>query len=301
MSTVVSPADVAAAAQLACLLESGAPKPGNVSPGRHYADVRYEHFLASAAAIGGPLAGAAERPVGSTIRLAIESTARWAPSNTNLGTVLLLAPVAAAALADCTRIPLFAGPAASQGRFADWLRGAVRDVLAATTVADAREAYAAIRRAAPGGLGRVEAEDVMDEPDVTLLEAMRLAADRDDVAREYATGYEITFELGLPALARARRDGLDWNDAVVETFLTILAARPDTHIARRAGRAAAEDVARRARAVVRAGGVRSDEGRRALARLDAALRDARHLRNPGTTADLTAAALFVWLLDGGWR
>src|SRR5581483_4496781 len=103
MSTAVSPADVAAAAQLACLLEISAPKPGNVSPGRHYADARYEHFLASAAAIGGPLAGAAERPIGSTIRLAIESTARWAPSNTNLGTVLLLAPVAAAALADCDR------------------------------------------------------------------------------------------------------------------------------------------------------------------------------------------------------
>src|SRR5688572_17336986 len=81
-------ADVAAAAQLACLLEASAPKPGNVSPGRHFADTRYEDFLASAAAVGGPLAGAGTRPVGATVRLAMEATRRWTRSNTNLGIVL---------------------------------------------------------------------------------------------------------------------------------------------------------------------------------------------------------------------
>ena len=91
-------ADVAAAAQLACLLEVSAPKPGNVSPGRHFADTRYEDFLASAAAIGGPLADAGTRSVGATVRLAIESTRRWTSSNTNLGIVLLLTPLARAAL-----------------------------------------------------------------------------------------------------------------------------------------------------------------------------------------------------------
>ena len=91
-------ADVACAAQLACLLEVSAPKPGNVSPGRHFADARYEDFLASAAAIGEPLAGAGTRGIGATVRLAIEATARWTRSNTNLGIVLLLAPIARAAL-----------------------------------------------------------------------------------------------------------------------------------------------------------------------------------------------------------
>ena len=74
MGTLLA-ANIAAAAQLACLLEASAPKPGNVSPGRPFADVRYEDFLASAAAIGGPLAGAGQRPVGETVRLAIEATA----------------------------------------------------------------------------------------------------------------------------------------------------------------------------------------------------------------------------------
>src|SRR5258708_32897038 len=90
-------ADVAVAAPLACLIEASAPKPGNVSPGRSFADARYEDFLASAAAIGAPLAGAATRPLGETIRLAVDATAQWTSSNTNLGIVLLLAPLARAA------------------------------------------------------------------------------------------------------------------------------------------------------------------------------------------------------------
>jgi triphosphoribosyl-dephospho-CoA synthase len=174
-------------------------------------------------------------------------------------------------------------------------------VLDTTTIEDAREVYSAIRHAAPGGLGRVDDQDVADEPTRTLLDVMRLAAGRDSVAREYATAYELTFMTGAPALARARRDGLSWHDAIVETFLTLLAATPDTHIARRGGAAMADDVSRQARATLASGGVRSRAGREAVERMDHRLRDARHVGNPGTSADLTAAAIFVALLDGAWR
>jgi triphosphoribosyl-dephospho-CoA synthase len=181
-----------------------------VSPGRHFTDARYEDFLASAAAIGEPLAGAATRPLGATVRLAIDATARWTSSNTNLGIVLLLAPLARAAL-----------------RSTD-LRSGLREVLETTTVGDARDVYAAIRRAGPGGLGTVESQDVASEPDVTLIDAMRLAAGRDGIAHEYTTAFEVTFGTGAPSLEQARGDGLSWDDAVVETFLTLLAAGPDT-------------------------------------------------------------------------
>jgi triphosphoribosyl-dephospho-CoA synthase len=282
--------DIAAAAQLACLLEASAPKPGNVSPGRHFSDARYEDFLASAAAIGGPLSGAGLRPLGTTIRLAIDATARWTRSNTNLGVVLLLAPLAKAAVEGVGSL------------FRDTLlRDALRRVLDETTIDDARDVYAAIRQAAPGGLGRAAAQDVTDEPTMTLLDVMRLAAERDGIAREYATAFDVTFGTGAPALERARRDGLCWNDAVVETFLTLLAARPDTHVMRRGGAALAEEASRLAGAALAAGGVRSTDGRRAVDNMDRALRDARHIGNPGTTADLTAAAIFVVLLGGGWH
>ena len=282
-------ADVAIAAQLACLLEASAPKPGNVSPGRPFADLRYEDFLAGAAAIGAPLAAVDSQSLGLTIRAAIDATARRTPSNTNLGIVLLLAPIAKAAV----RLKPDTTEAA--------LRDAVRRVLDTTTIEDARDVYAAIRRAAPGGLGTMDDQDVADEPTRTLVDVMRLAAGRDSVAREYTTGYELTFMTGVPALHRARRDGLSWQDAVVETFLTLLAATPDTHIARRGGAAMAGEVSRHARATLAAGGVRTAAGRVAIKRMDRGLRDARHIGNPGTTADLTAAAIFVALLGGAWR
>ena len=278
---------VAAAAQLACLLEASAPKPGNVSPGRHFADVRYEDFLASAVAIGPVLGAAGERPLGATVRRAIEATAAWTRTNTNLGMVLLFVPLARAALAT-----------GSGGRP---LRDAVRHVLALSTVADARDVYVAIRLANPGGLGRAAEQDAAEEPTVTLLETMRLARDRDGIAREYATGFETTFERGVPAVQRARRDRLAWDDAVVEAYLTLLAEQPDTHVVRRSGPERAAAITDAARAVLTAGGVRSDAGRRAIGEFDASLRDDRHSGNPGTTADLTAAALFVVLLEGGWQ
>jgi triphosphoribosyl-dephospho-CoA synthase len=286
--------DVATAVQLACLLEVSAPKPGNVSPGRHFHDARYEDFLASAAAVGPALSSVGTRPLGATIRRAVQATARWTRSNTNLGIVLLLAPLARAAA--IARTPGDEGPIPAPS-----LRAALAEVLDATTVDDARDVYAAIRRAAPGGLGRADSQDVAAEPTVTLLEAMRLAAARDGIAGEYASAFATTFDVGVPALARARSDGIPWEDAIVETFLTLLAVAPDTHVARRAGRALAERIAHDARAVLDAGGVRTDAGRAAVAALDAGLRGAGNTANPGTTADLTAAAILVVLLGGGWH
>src|SRR6202165_964564 len=297
VTAALRPEEVAAAAQLACLLEASAPKPGNVTPAANFHDARYEDYLASAIAIGPAIAAAGARPLGSTIRAAVDATSRWVPSNTNLGIVLLLAPLAGAALRP-GRQPLRRAPSLRPGR--QPLRSPLAIVLATTTVADAREAYAAIRVASPGGLGRTVEQDVACEPTVTLRDAMALAADRDAIAREYVTDFATTFELGHPALRRARADGLSWSDATLETYLTLLAAAPDTHVARKLGIEAAADVQDRARNVLERGGVRRAAGRGGGAPLDADLRDPRNTRNPGATADLTAAALFVALLEDGW-
>jgi triphosphoribosyl-dephospho-CoA synthase len=284
-SMPVAPALISGAAQLACLIEVTAPKPGNVSPGRDFGDTRYEDFLTSAAAIGPVMAEAGERSVGATVLAAVRATARLTHVNTNLGIVLLFAPLARAAIS------------ASAGS----LRQRLSEVLDATTVEDARDVYAAIRLANPGGLGRVEAQDVGSEPTESLLEVMKLAANRDAVAREYATNYATTFDDGVPGLIRARSDGLDWSDATVETYLLLLAARPDTLIARKRGLSAAVAVSRGATAVISAGGVRSAAGKDRLAEFDLSLRDADNANNPGATADLTAATLFAALLLGHWH
>jgi triphosphoribosyl-dephospho-CoA synthase len=211
------------------------------------------------------------------------------PSNTNLGLVLLLAPLARAAMLEA--------PVDDSTT----LRNTLRRVLAETTVDDAIDVYAAIRLAAPGGLGRADSQDVASEPTMTLVEVMQLAAGWDGIAREYATGFAATFETGRPALCRALSDGLCWDDAVVETFLQLLAAAPDTHVVRRRGAAVAEELVRQAQTALTAGGVRSASGRLAIAKMDDWLRDGPAVANPGTAADITAAAIFVVLLGGGWN
>jgi triphosphoribosyl-dephospho-CoA synthase len=280
---VNTPAEVAAAGQLACLLEVSAPKPGNVSPDRHFHDTRYEDFLASAVAIGPALMDAGSQPVGAVVRRAVEDTRRWTRSNTNLGIVLLLAPLAKAAM-------LTGGT----------LRQRLTRVLAGTTVRDAEDVYAAIRHARPGGLGEAAAEDVSNAPSVALREAMGLAAERDTIAREYVTDFALTFDVGVPALRGALDAGLSWGDASVDAYLRLLDAVPDTHIGRKLGSREAEAVSARAREVRKAGGTRTAAGRTALAQLDAELRDPKNRRNPGATADLTCAAIFVVILEGGW-
>ncbi len=277
------PPEISAAVQFACMLEVVAPKPGNVTVGAAFHDTRVEDYLASAAAIGPVFAAAGTQPLGWTIRRSIEATRRWTSVNTNLGIVLLLAPLARAAASGT-------GP----------LRPRVAAALEHTTVDDTRDTYAAIRLAAPAGLGRVGDQDVADRPTIPLRDAMALAADRDAIAREYATTFRATFEVGTPALERALVDGLSWSEATVETYLTLLAAAPDTHIMRKLGIPVATAVQQGAREVLAAGGVRRPAGRDAIAALDRDLRDPRNAWNPGATADLTVAAIFVALVAGAW-
>ncbi|MEO8029396.1 MAG: triphosphoribosyl-dephospho-CoA synthase [Gemmatimonadota bacterium] len=282
MSRIPTPAEIAAAVELACRLEADAPKPGNVQPGRPFGDMSHRDFVVSGAAIAPVLAHAGDRPLGETILSAVDATRRVTAANTNLGIILLMAPLTKGALASATS-----------------LRAGVRRVLAATTVADAEQSYAAIRLAGAGGMGSSGTQDLSGAPTVNLLEAMRLAADRDAIAGEYATGFAITFGETLPSLRQARRDGLEWPDAVVESYLAVLAARPDTLIGRKLGAAAAAAVSEQALAVQLAGGVRTGHGRTMIAAFDASLSDPHNSRNPGTTADLVAAGILALLLADG--
>jgi triphosphoribosyl-dephospho-CoA synthase len=264
------------AAQLACLIEATARKPGNVHRLRDFDDLTYPDFLLSAAAIGPAMEAARRIGVGAAVLEAVRATRAVVSTNTNLGIVLLLAPLAA--------VP--------DG--AEW-RAGVAAVLGGLTVEDSRAVFEAIRLANPGGLGRADDQDVGGEPTLPLREVMALAADRDGVARQYALGYPDVFDVGVPALADGvARFGLE--RAVVFCHLRLMAALPDTLIARKRGRATAEESARLAARVLAAGW--PDHGAAELDHLDAWLRADGHARNPGTTADLVTAALFVCLRAG---
>jgi triphosphoribosyl-dephospho-CoA synthase len=278
-ATVRTADSVAGAAQLACVLEVSAEKPGNITPSHDFHDTSYEDMLRCAIAIGPELARAGDRGVGETVLAVVTASRRVAPANTNLGIALLLAPLAKAALGG--------GP----------LRARLATTLRALDVADARAAYAAIRRAGAGGLDDPVEHDVHAEPTLGLREAMAGAAERDSIASEYVTDYALTFETGIPALTAALGDGLAPREAIVELHLLLLDRTPDTLIARKGGAGAATPVSEGAREVLAAGGVRTADGRRALRRFDASLRAPGNALNPGTTADLVTATLFVALVE----
>jgi triphosphoribosyl-dephospho-CoA synthase len=271
--------DIGLYAQAACIWEATARKPGNVTRFHDFEDVTYLDFLLSAAAIAPAMATACQRKVGATILEAVRATRQVVRTNTNLGIVLLLAPPAA--------VP--------EG---EELRSGVQRILAGLDVEDARLVYEAIRLAAPGGVGRVQEQDVRDEPTGTLREVMALAAGRDRVARQYADGFAEVFDDGVPALLAGLEQTGSVEGAIVWTHLHLMAKYPDTLIARKRGAAEAAEAARRARQVLERGWPREPAGRQGIEELDAWLRAQGSQRNPGTTADLVTASLFVALRQG---
>lgn len=272
-------------ATLACLLEATIPKPGNVHRGADFEDLTFTDFVAAGVAIGPAMQRASEgAPVGETVLAAIRATRVVSGTNVNLGIVLLCAPLACAVKG---RVE------SSQG-----LRDGVRDVLANLSPADCANVYEAIALAMPGGMGKVEEGDVAGPPPSDLLHAMGLAAERDTIARQYVTGFAELFDFVAAELRVGIERGWSLHDAVIRTHLRTMQAIPDTLIARKCGAAMAGEVAVNAGAVLNAGEPGDDNYNEALADLDFYLRSDGHRRNPGTTADLIAAALFVSLVEG---
>lgn len=261
-------------AEIACVWEALAEKPGNVNRRRDFEDVGLVDFLLSAGAIVTPLDLARTLPLGLTIRLAVEATRRVVDTNTNLGMILLLAPLA-------------------QVEDGIDLRTGVLKVLDAATVDDSREIYRAIRLARPGGIGRAVEQDLAEEPTLPPRAIMALARERDLIARQYADGYPDVFDVVLPALRQSLDNGRSIEEAVIFAHLAQLARTPDTLIARKRGNEAAAIVSTKAAQVL----AQSDRWEESLAELDAWLRSDGHAFNPGATADLIAAALFVALRD----
>jgi triphosphoribosyl-dephospho-CoA synthase len=280
------------AAELCCLLEVSAEKPGNVTPTHDFKDTRYIDFLISGAAIGRAFRNVSNSTVGEIILNAVKDTKRVTCVNTNLGIILLLAPLA---------------KAFSYGEIGD-LKNNLGHILKNISVDDARLAYEAIRIASPGGMGKVGENDITDtDVNITLLEAMEQAKDRDSIAREYVTGYEITLEIGLPVLQNAISKRVPISDAIVQTFLIILSQVPDTLIGRKQGMDNAKNISNQALEVINSGGIFTEKGRNKIKALDTLLRKGErsfaldNRLNPGTTADLTAAVLFVYLMENALK
>ncbi len=265
---------IAAAFVAACFQELDSPKPGNIhvfAPGRKPVDL----FRRSAEVSAEWLAAPGAR-VGARILGAVDATVSEVGTNTNLGIILLCAPLAAAA----------------EDGVSD-LHAAVARVLDKLDIADAALAFRAIARAAPGGLGRAARHDVRAAATVTLRDAMAEAAGRDRIACQYVTAFADVFAIGEPALASGLKRWADPKWATLAVFLQFMSAFDDSHVVREHGAAAGDETRREATSMLE----RLSQSAEPAALMPALMDWDRSLKragiNPGTSADLTVATLFA--------
>jgi triphosphoribosyl-dephospho-CoA synthase len=298
--------------QLAIMLEVSSQKPGNISFTSSFEKTRVEHFLASAVAAGPTFQEAAylgtsvaekrldvgKVGLGQLIKhCAVDVNAWQKGGNTILGTVMLFVPIAVAA--GMTPIK------DDYGLDFSVLRKNIDLVVKSTTAWDSVYLYEAVGIASPSGLNDAPDLDVTDpaskerllKENVGLFEVFKIASAYDDICYEWVNNYPITFDLAYPYLM-AQLESKPLNTAIVHTFLKILSQRPDTFIARKVGKEKAQEVSNDAKAILELGGLETDKGKKSLSEFDKKLRSKGNSCNPGTTADLTAAALALCTLTG---
>jgi triphosphoribosyl-dephospho-CoA synthase len=277
----MNPDRVAQCAQLAMLVElSSSPKPGNVDRCHDFSDIEFYHFLLSAVSSYPVFREAAlgQKGVGLLILEGVQAWRDWhITSNTHFGSLVLMIPLAVAS--------------AGAGTLQDNLRR----VLENTTTQDALDFYCAFKIA--GARVADVAEFSLQDPALmerlqksgkTLLDLMRLSQGHDLVAREWAHGYERSFRLSQRLVELTTQYGP--NDGVVRAYLEALAQVPDSLVRAKFGDEKARHISLRAQEALR------DATLSAAARLDEEL--VAEDVNPGSTADLIAASLFICLLRG---
>ena len=302
---------IAACLELAVILEASAHKPGNVSVVTNFENTRYEHFVASAVAARSSFEHAAEQGaavskgeislagvgIGKIIRNCVANINAWQHGgNTLLGTVLLLLPIAAAA-----------GMIVKENTLGIVeLRKKIKLVVESTSPEDAVDVYEAIKIAKPAGLGTAPKLDINDPTSTnrilsektSLYQVFRIAEKYDTICSEWVNNYPVTFDLAYPTLTRQIRNGDDIHVAIIHTFLKILSQYPDTFIARKTSLEKSREISLKAKQILELGGFETSSGRESLSRFDQQLRKSSNLLNPGTTADIVAAALALAVLDG---
>jgi len=279
---------VARSAQLALLLEVSAyPKPGNVSRTHDFKDTRYEHFLASSVAVYPVLREAAVRSegVGELVRKGVEESIKWqSGGNTHFGALLLLIPLAMAAGA-CESFDM------------GEIKRKAKEVMLNTNVDDAVEVYRAFPKAKVKVRTDVPELDVMDENSLkeikekklSLYEILTISASYDLISRELVRGFEKTFGYASLLMDFATKRSI--NDAIAHAYLRFLSEEEDTFVKMKFGTEKSKYVLERAKEIVNSGYVRKE-----IEEFNEVL--IREGINPGSTADIIAAALFVDILGG---
>lgn len=287
-------------ATLAIILEASAKKAGNVHPEASFSDMCFEDFIRSAVAVGPFFDRCQDLTLGELIYQAVVATRQTVAVNTNLGTLLLIAPLALATFqltnyeTETRKKPSTKVPTLKQ------LQRQTVQVLNSLTDQDSRWVYEAIRAASPGGLGKTEKLDVHSTvAPPSLLDAMALAKDIDWIARVYASHFKDFFDIVLPLFSKQIELCSHSSEAARRFQIQWLAQHGDSLVLRKLGPLENSKLKAKAATVAEAlnttGDIDLPEFERRWKKLDRWMRTEGHRRNPGTTADLIAACFFARL------
>lgn len=262
--------------------EINALKPGNVSRYGAAHGMTYSDFVLSADLTTPVLCDRSLRP-GKRVLESVRLTREALGCNTNLGMLLLFSPI------------IKSYETNSNTRY---LQNSIKNTLTSLDRRDAEYIYAAIRLANPGGLGKVAEHDVKFSPNISLLDAMNLASDGDLVARQYVSAFAEVFEVGVSCLGEydKRWNSVEW--ATVACYLSFMSCFPDSHVRRKFGESLASQVQERAVHLCERFKNKKNPAtaKSELLEFDRELKDSNI--NPGTSADLTAASLLLYGLQG---
>ena len=276
----------------AILEEASSIKAGNVHPQASFSNMTYRDFQVASEAIGQAIdASWHTHSLGEIIFASVQAMAQAVSVNTSLGTILLMVPLT---LCSESSFPSFA----KQRNIQDYvwnpqrLQKCILGVIHESTHEDSQRIYEAIRIANPGGLGKVDSRDIAQAAPVSILQAMEQASSWDDVALQYANGYEQIIEWTSRLIELASQHAKR-TDAIRQLQIEILASRPDSLIVRKSGIDVGKQVQFRACEVLQSGRYASPAFEKAWRRFDEYLREDGHRKNPGTVADLIAATVFL--------
>ncbi len=287
------PKKIAKACEKACLLEASSyPKPGNVSPFHDLPDLTYDDFvkaapIASKACLNAAKWAKRKNPkIGKHILDAAKKTSRISSSNPNLGILLILVPLSSAA---------------SISKTPKGIRGALKKVMAKTTVQDSIDFIGAVNYAEPFLLPNSldarneETPSKIKDEKIKFKKLIELSSKNDMVSAELVNGLQKIL-IAKEQLEKNYKKSGEVNRAVCQTYLYLLSRYQDTLVKNRAGRKAANQIKTRARNAMKKGGVLTKGGQKEVFRLDKFIRKHGGKLNPGSTADITCAAIMLWLL-----
>jgi triphosphoribosyl-dephospho-CoA synthase len=273
----------------ACVLEATAPKAGNVFPGRRFEDLSFVDFVHAAEITAAAFDRHAER-FSQAVWVAADKIAEEIHTNVNLGILLLLGPLVQ------SELQLARNRRSSQPLSPAQWRATIVELLSKIDAEDTNRLYAAINRLAPGGMGKADKMDLASPAPTDFLAAMISAADRDRIATNYRDGFQDLFENVVPCVHRNVTADRDLLAGIAKAHLELLAEQPDTLIRRKFGETVAADVQQRAADTLKAASPEAETEFDHFLRSGAtSIAGSHRTINPGTTADLIAAALYVLL------